>query len=77
MLRFKLETTYAKRYVRSCFFMVFLLLNLISSQKECSFSYNPSLFLYDISHNVAYVVGLMWTWLCNCLKCKHDPNDEA
>jgi hypothetical protein len=39
--------------------MVFLLLNLTSSQKECPFSYNPSLFLYDICHNVAYVVGLM------------------
>jgi len=55
--------------------MVLLLLNLISSQKECP--YNPSLFLYEISHNVAYGVGFMWTWLCNCLKCKHDPNDEA
>ncbi len=59
MLRFKLETTYAKRYVRSCSFMVFLLLNLTSSQKECPFCYNLSLFLYDISHNVAYVVELM------------------
>ncbi len=39
--------------------MVFLLLNLTSSEKECPFYYNPSLFLYDISHNVAYVVALM------------------
>jgi hypothetical protein len=59
MLRFKLETTYTKRYVRSYSFMVFLLLNLTSSEKECPFYYNPSLFLYDISHNVAYVVALM------------------